>query len=102
MWWWCCQTVRTKYEWKFSHGTSVLSHSFEDAVVKMSEPGTRWVASETNDNIWDVCLDNDIIHTDIPAKTVTMAVARARWKTYLDSKIKRMVTFSCKDVHATK
>jgi hypothetical protein len=96
--WWCCKTVRTKHEWKFSNGTTVLADSFDDAVRKMISPGNRWAASETNDNTWDVQVE-DVIHTDIPAKTVTMAVARALWKTRLDSQIKRVATFSCKHVH---
>jgi len=93
--------VRTKNEWKFSNGTVVLADSFEDAVRKMNKPGNNWAASETNDRIWDVQV-GDVIHTDIPARTVTMAVSRALWKTHLDSQIKRVTTFSCKHVHASK
>jgi hypothetical protein len=89
------------HEWKFSNGTVVLSDSFEDAVFKMNNPGKNWAASETDNKVWDVQVENDIFHTDIPADTVTMAVARARWKTHLDSQIKRVATFSCKHVHAT-
>lgn len=98
---WCCKTVRTKNEWKFSNGTVVLADSFEDAVRKMNKPGNNWAASETNDRIWDVQV-GDVIHTDIPARTVTMAVSRALWKTHLDSQIKRVTTFSCKHVYASK
>ena len=93
--------MRTKNEWKFSNGTVVLADSFEDAVRKMNKPGNNWAASETNDRIWDVQV-GDVIHTDIPARTVTMAVSRALWKTHLDSQIKRVTTFSCKHVHASK
>jgi len=93
--------VRTKNEWKFSNGTVVLADSFEDAVRKMNKPGNNWAASETNDRIWDVQV-GDVIHTDIPARTVTMAVSRALWKTHLDSQIKRVTTFSCKHVYASK
>jgi len=67
----------------------------------MTKPGNNWAASETNDRIWDVQV-GDVIHTDIPARTVTMAVSRALWKTHLDSQIKRVTTFSCKHVYASK
>lgn len=99
--WMCCKTVRTKHEWKFSNGTVVLANSFDEAVRKMNSPENNWAASETNDRIWDVQV-GDVIHTGIPARTVTMAVARALWKTRLDSQIKRVTTFSCKHVHASK